>query len=182
MSHRCDIVYLMNLKSLNYRKRGPETLAKKIQKPIKNFIKMPKTFQPKVNYKLTHAQCRAKVCIICFERKKSMRDLRSNADYVANFKKIVGPNFDIENPRIPSGLCDYCRKLYFSKEGIAENKTFTIPQYLQFVVAPANVDEVCDCEICLKARQSGKLPGRKPLHSGGRPIKKISSSPIMKKN
>ena len=92
------------------------------------------------NKQLTHAQCRSKLCIVCFEQRKAMRDISCNVEFIATLKKNVGENFDIENPRLPTGLCDSCRKSYFSKVAVAENKTFTIPQYLQFVVVPPSVD------------------------------------------
>ena len=99
---------------------------------------------------LTHNQCRAKICVVCFEPKpqKSLRNIPGNSNYIEILKSNVGQNFDFTNPRIPTGLCDFCRKRYFSKE----KKTFTIPQYLQFVVVPENLDQPCDCAICLKVR------------------------------
>ena len=90
----------------------------------------------------------------------------------------MGPNFDTTNPRMPSGLCDACRKMYFSKKAVAENKQFLIPQYLQFVVAPENVDQPCDCALCLKVKNNaGFKPGKKLPHPGGRPM----SSPTIQK-
>ena len=134
------------------------------------------------NKQLTHAQSRAKICIVCFEKKKTLRDISCNVEIIANLKKNVGQNFDISDPRLPTGLCDSCRKSYFSKDAVAKNNTFTIPQYLQFVVVPANIDTVCDpaCDICLKARQDATFLGRKQ-HSGGRPSKAQSPSNMKKK-
>lgn len=33
-------------------------------------------------------------------------------------------------------VCQGCRLEFFSKKAVLENKTFSIPRYLQFVVAP----------------------------------------------
>ena len=84
--------------------------------------------QTRNNKQLTHAQSRAKICIVCFEKKKALRDITCNVEIIANLRKNVGQNFDISDPRLPTGLCDSCRKSYFSKDAVAKNKTFTIPQ------------------------------------------------------
>ena len=127
---------------------------------------------------LTHNQCRTKVCVVCFQSKKSMRSILGNSTFTEILKANVGQNFDATNPRIPSGLCSLCRNKYFS----ANKEPFSIPQYLQFVVAPENLDEPCECEICLKVRpigkKSGLLEGKPQPHAGGRPK---SSPPIQKK-
>ena len=134
-------------------------------------------FSSKTNYKLTHTQCRAKVCIICFEVKNGLRDVANNSDYIKILRQNVGPNFDIKNPRIPTGICNPCREKYFSKSKIGEFKgeIFKIPDYLQFVVAPDNVDEPDDCAICQKVRPTGSSSGLRrgkpsPV-SRGRPLK-----------
>ena len=130
--------------------------------------------------KLTHAQCRQKVCLICFEHKSSVRVISEQANFQAwndHLRRVVGKNFDIHDQRQPDAICNNCRLKYFSSKAIEENKTrktFNIPQYLQFVVAPQNKDEVCDCDICLKVRQGpdANNPGLKPgsaSHAGGRP-------------
>ena len=51
------------------------------------------------------------------------------------------------------------------------------------MIVPTNVDTVCDpsCDICLKARQDGKLLERKQPHLGGRPSKDPSPSNVKKK-
>ena len=111
--------------------------------------------------------------------KNSLRNVLENLDFIQVLTKNVGPNFGITNPRIPTGLCDTCRKINFSKKAVADNKNFSIPQYLQFIVAPDNVDQPCNCELCQKVRNNPPFkPGKKPLHSGGRPL---SSPNIQKK-
>ena len=70
--------------------------------------------------KFSHTQCRARVCIICFEVKKGLRDVANNSDYIQILRQNVGPNFDVENPRIPTGICGSCRKKYFSKNKSSE--------------------------------------------------------------
>ena len=109
------------------------------------------------NKTLTHTQCRAKVCVVCFKthKDKDMRDISGNSDLIQVLKTNLVQNFYVLNPRIPTGLCTVCRKKYFSKKAVTENKKFVIPQYLPFVVAPENVDEPCNCAICLKVRPNG---------------------------
>ena len=89
---------------------------------------------------LTHNQCRARVCIICFEVKKNSRLITDNSEWIEKFKENIGVNFDITNPRLPNGLCNSCRLKYFSKTK-AKETSFKIPDYLHFVVAPENSDE-----------------------------------------
>ena len=74
------------------------------------------------NMQLTHAQSRAKICIVCFEKKKTIRDISCNTEFIANLKKNVGQNFDINDSRLPTGLCDSCRKSYFSKDAVAKKQ------------------------------------------------------------
>ena len=139
-----------------------------------------------VKSKLTHAQCRERVCLICFESKKSTRVISSSSNFQAwndHLKTIVGPNFDVNDQRQPDSICETCRLKYFSKKAIEDKKHFVIPQYLQMIVAPQDKDEVCDCEICLKVRNSGGKQGLKKgpsaLHAGGRP--KLKRTPLKAK-
>ena len=141
-------------------------------------------FKPRVKNSatLTHSQCRAKVCIICFQPNLNSRDVTHKTEWINKFKHYIGPNFDISNPRLPTGLCNSCRLGYFTK---GKDKSFKIPQYLQFVVPPENVDEPCDCAICQKVRPSGTnlgglRPGTKSYGDGfGRP-KKVSTPEVKK--
>ena len=135
---------------------------------------MPKVSKGKPMSKLTHTQCRSKLCVVCFEPKKSLRDITGNSNFILVLKNNVGQNFDPSDPRIPSSLCDTCRKENFSQKAISDNKTFSIPQYLQFVVVPDNVDGPCECAICMKVRSGGSktglLQGKPVPHPGGRPV------------
>ena len=60
---------------------------------------------------------------------------------------------------------------------------------MQFIVAPENVDQPCECDICTKVRtnggKSGLRQGKPKPHAGGRPIsspniqrKQLKSSPV----
>ena len=89
-----------------------------------------------------------------FKEKKYLRSLLNNSNYSEILKANVGQNFDASNPRMPTGLCDFCRKKHFS--------AFSIPQYLQFVVAPENLSTPCICAIGMKVKPSGKSSGLKP--------------------
>ena len=98
---------------------------------------------------LTHVECRAKVCLVCFEVKKNLRDIAINLDWVQHLKTVVGPNFDIADQRHPSGLCMGCKLKYFSVSAIEDETEFTIPQYLYKVVVSSNDgSQTCDCMIC----------------------------------
>ena len=84
------------------------------------------------NAAYTHNQCRARVCIICFEVKKNSRLITDNSEWIEKFKENIGVNFDITNPRLPNGLCTSCRLKYFTKTKAKEpvgEKSFKIPDY-----------------------------------------------------
>ena len=124
--------------------------------------------------KLTHAECRPKVCLICFEVKpqKSIREIANQVEWIQHLKTVVGPNFEISDLRHPTGLCDSCRKNFFSTSAIEEEKEFTIPQYLyKVVVSSEDGDQTCEFIICQKVRPTSfleKLPGAKV---GKKPMK-----------
>ena len=60
------------------------------------------------NEKLTHDQCRLKICILCVDKKKGVGPISLK---VRGFIKNHIPGLNFENdPRLPNGICDKCRK------------------------------------------------------------------------
>ena len=60
----------------------------------------------------THAQNRSKVCILCFEKGSSMKDL--NDKTIVDLKRVRDyffTNYDHKDMKFPNGLCARCRKL-----------------------------------------------------------------------
>ena len=126
--------------------------------------------------KLSHKDCQKKVCLICFETKSyKLRDISTIPKYVEHIKEIIGVNFDIQNEKQPVGLCETCRKKYFSVSSMEAKVRFTLPPYLYTVVLTTDdVNLPCECQICQKVR--GKEPSmnlmqnQAPKHAGtGRP-------------
>ena len=50
--------------------------------------------------KLSHAQCREKVCIVCFESKTTR--VIDKKEWIDHLKIVVGQNFDINDQRTPN--------------------------------------------------------------------------------
>ena len=85
--------------------------------------------------KCDHAQCRLRVCIICFQakgtEKSALRNILDAPHYVSILKENVGENFDANDERQPLGLCDKCRKKHFGKKSPA---TFELPEPYVYTV------------------------------------------------
>ena len=88
-------------------------------------------------------------------------------------KEIVGENFVVQNQKQPVGLCETCRKKYFSSASIEAKIKFTLPPYLYTIVlSNDNVNLPCKCSICQKVRGkdlSLNLLQNQTPHQGGRP-------------
>ena len=95
--------------------------------------------------KLSHKECRPKVCIVCFgqaERPLSQaneKDLSSLSDFA---------QVEFKAANTPSGLCDRCRLKKI------QGKPLTIAHSdFSFVVVNApNSKSPCDCRLCAIAR------------------------------
>ena len=84
----------------------------------------------KPSTKYTHAECRQKVCIICFEAKGTQKsrpsDVSQNSNYISHLKKVIGENFDVNDQRQPCGFCPTCRQKYFSPKARESEVSFNI--------------------------------------------------------
>ena len=122
--------------------------------------------------KLTHAECRARVCLICFQvkPKKSIREISNQEDWILHLKTVVGPHFDINDQRHPTVVCDGCRKKCFSSSAIEDKEEIILPQYLYRVVITSKDEyQTCECIICLKVRPQNCLDRLPELKTGKRP-------------
>ena len=91
-----------------------------------------------------------KVCLLCFEPKSyPLRDISENPTFVEHLKLIIGANFDVQNQRQPLGLCDSCRKKFFSTAAMEAKVRFVLPPYLYTIILSNNdVNLPCECGIC----------------------------------
>ena len=101
------------------------------------------------NQKLSHSECRGRVCIFCFKKGEKGRKLPQN--FKLHFELLKGQlEFSLDDLTTPSGLCACCRKLY--------SNGFSAKHFLHknfdFVVLPNSFSEQCFCSICKVARES----------------------------
>ena len=148
----------------------------------------PNFFKGHSMRKLTHSECRAKVCLVCFEVKKSLRDISGQNIWIGHIKTVIGPNFDIMDKRHPTGLCTKCRFEYFSSSAIEEKKEFTFNyQYLyKVVVTDDDENTPCDdnCDICHKVRRHLNNLLSLQISNAGRPmetLKELRGGKVSKK-
>ena len=70
------------------------------------------------NLKYTHFQFREKVCIVCFEKWKSLSKVIEGGEVFQRLKKFLYPNLDFPDVLIPTGICaKICIKLFLADKG-----------------------------------------------------------------
>ena len=124
-----------------------------------------KCTKPKVEK--NHEENRSKVCAPCgLKLKSGGRNLTT--DHCQIIKDNINPEFDIDDPKFPIGLCGGCRKrLSQIKKGISV-KLPSMPNYEECLLPKptrSQSNPQCFCFICLTARD--KRPFRN-FNKGGR--------------
>ena len=119
------------------------------------------------NKKLSHEECRPKVCIFCFSQ--AQRPLSKS--FIESFHLLKeNLEFNLDDPKAPTGICNLCNLKYSKAKGGfgVENLTF---KNFDFVILSEDIEG--QCALCQKAkrtiilhRNSGKVkfwrgvPGR----------------------
>ena len=111
--------------------------------------------QTRPKYALGHEENRRKVCAPC-GKKITVKTIRSttpkNVELIVRF---INPDFDVENPCYPSGLCETCRK-YLSvadKTGDISKLPKMLNYEDMYLLRATRADEkTCSCNICLTAK------------------------------
>ena len=127
----------------------------------------PRSKKPKGKRKskLSHSDCRKRVCFFCFE--KSDRALNQA---VKNALLSFDQSVSFEDSAVPIGHCNPCRikKVYLSGN-FQPRPLVTLPENFQFY---------CNCQICQKAKS---LPTTSKRFLGGRPEIKVKPKPVVEK-
>ena len=111
---------------------------------------------------MNHFACREKVCCCCWNKKGQKGKYKVNEIDALILKKVV-PNYDLNDPRYPIGICDPCKRILNS------HKSGNKPQRLDFkdyepVTMKITFDITedddgnfgnCDCDICQVAKLNG---------------------------
>ena len=114
--------------------------------------------------KLCHAECRPKVCVVCFGPAKNPLSA-ANENYLSSLPDFSEIDFKASNT--PSGLCDSCRLK------ISKGKSLQIAHRdFSFVIVLAPYSKLpCDCRICAIARAPRFKLKTGSRGSIGRPLK-----------
>ena len=130
--------------------------------------------------KLTHAENRSKVCLICFQKGSTMRSAESPKN-LSNIKEFLMENYDPLDLEMPSGVCTFCLNILYIMEikKLSKDKEKPMPEIklpdpidfakLQFpssITRPRVGDtSPCSCNICKIATESvAKIQPLKSVH------------------
>ena len=108
----------------------------------------------------THEENRTRLCLICFNKGKTMRLLNDEAYNL--IEKFVLKGFDRGDHRLPSAICGTCRLVIqdCSNGNLQRLKTLKIYDYSIFVGTKPHITRLsqssteCDCILCETARSS----------------------------
>lgn len=101
------------------------------------------------NYKKSHEENRKKVCVICFDKNKSVRPVTANQENVIQ-STILG--YRRSSMNFPSGICNTCR-VYICKYGEGYTEHVSVFDYQKNrVIFKRSDGPNCFCIICLVAR------------------------------
>ena len=119
------------------------------------------------NVKLTHQECRLKVCAVCYGRsgKKATQNV---TDYIEEgMKSFVFAEYNKRDERFPSVVCTNCRFILIEqmkgkslREGRDVQRTLLLPDPNQYEAQISRVtrssnQQDCECRICSLARLNG---------------------------
>ena len=108
----------------------------------------------------SHADSRARVCAVCWNRKgkKICHDyvLREGSDLERGIRDHIDGGYSVADMHTPSGICVDCRlRLTDWVKGKPNPRRLLIPTGFELGrIAPAG--EKCECHICYLAQLNGK--------------------------
>ena len=124
-----------------------------------------------------HAENRLRVCFCCFEKVKPGEDVFSCTDAVRERIKLKIPSYDYNDPRVPVGFCEGCkRKLKDVEKGTLKELDLShLNGYLATQPKSTRVKCAKPCQVCTVAEKIGldsrvrgtkrKTGGRPPIHA-----------------
>lgn len=103
----------------------------------------------------SHDECRKCVCLLCFNKTKTMRNITKTAHKIIQEHIVSG--YDESDDRLPTMLCSNCYTIIY--EYNAANFTHVIPIFdyssLKQNLRPNTRNAIqCDCKVCEIARSS----------------------------
>ena len=117
--------------------------------------------------KLTHQDCRSKVCAVCYGR-SGRKATQNVTDYLEEgIQSFVFAEFDKRDERFPSGVCTTCRMTLIEhikgkslRDDRDEQRTLLLPDPDQYEaqiirVTRSSSQQGCECRICSLARLNG---------------------------
>ena len=120
--------------------------------------------------KRSHEENRKLICLVCFEKKKHLNNIKEGSKLIANIRQFLIPNFDLRNESLPSSVCSQCRKI-LSKVQDKENAILPVSFDFSTITTSklTRTQAFCQCLICDKARQTITPGAAKPSSNAGRP-------------
>ena len=117
---------------------------------------------------MDHSEARKKVCVVCYNKASSLLSF----PLVKVVQEFVFKNYSLENPHLPSGICNSCRRtLSEYKNGNTKRTLPVITDYNPGTRVLTCGQSVCPCCICEVAKSHGhaarslkKRKGRPPLN------------------
>lgn len=104
--------------------------------------------------KLSHEECRRKVCASCGEKADRILS-EDKAHLIVQFRCH---SYNIQDPRFPLGICSNCRLILSKWENGDKSKSLPPPpdfESEELAVITRNSGNDCSCSICLIARKTG---------------------------
>ena len=132
----------------------------------------------------THQKLRSLVCLMCFQKLKTMRPITGDAhkpkekSLLEKIQTYFIEGFDPANPKFPAAVCSHCYNLLIrTPDNLPDPIDFTeleFPSRAQIrELKLSSLDEMvgCTCSLCMIGRQSGNQfsPQASPAYKKGRP-------------
>ncbi|CAH0560139.1 unnamed protein product [Brassicogethes aeneus] len=125
------------------------------------------------NHRCDHNENRKKICAPCGRKislgSKMLEHFRITDHHELLIKQFINANFDLSNPKFPSGICVTCRQILQEHErGIVRRSVKNMPNY-EDICLPKETRNTpisksfCNCYICLTGRHQGHINIKKKL-------------------
>jgi uncharacterized CHY-type Zn-finger protein len=121
--------------------------------------------------RLSHDECRARVCMLCFNKAKDMQRVTDNLHSLIERHAMTG--YDRDDWRLPTAICGTCRSILIRKERGDCSAEIEVFDYSEIGALPRTRSQTsagCECTICAIARSSiNAMIAGSPKKRRGRP-------------
>jgi len=108
------------------------------------------------NIARNHEESRKAVCLLCMQKSTTGLTLT----VIDRIKKLVSPDLNFEDPRVPAGICSTCRKCLQenSSESVSKRQLPDLFDFskIQISITLRSSPVPCSCTICQIARSIEK--------------------------